>query len=207
MKLLTLLAVTTAISGVCAAPAMAQNSPAPAPAPDAEPEAPHASGFYAGAGINLYFLDRDYAAGGMPIVFEDQPSPGAFMGRLGYAFNENIAIEVEAGIGGARSQFTTSGGGSDGEIGVDTAAGASIVLSLPMGENAYVMAKAGYATATVSREYLGFDFGDITVNGATFGAGAGFRSGSLDYRLEYSFMSGGDSGDGGILGMSIINHF
>jgi hypothetical protein len=118
MKLLSLLAVTTAIGGVCAAPAMAQDTPAPAPAPAAEPEAPSRSGFYVGGGINLYFLDRDAAASGMPIVFEDQPSPGAFMGRLGYAFNDNVAIEVEAGFGGARSEFTTSGGGTDGEIGI-----------------------------------------------------------------------------------------
>ena len=93
MKLKTLLAVATAVGGVCAAPAYAQETPAPAPAPP-KPEASHASGFYAGGGINLYFLDRDYAADGMPIAFEDQPSPGAFMGRLGYAFNENVAIEV-----------------------------------------------------------------------------------------------------------------
>ena len=33
---------------------------------------------------------------------EDQPSPGAFMGRIGYAFNENFAVEAELGFGGAR---------------------------------------------------------------------------------------------------------
>ena len=206
MKLLSLLAVTTAVGGVCAAPAMAQDTPAPQPA-QAEPEAPHASGFYAGAGINLYFLDRDAAASGMPIVFEDQPSPGAFMGRLGYAFNENIAIEVEAGFGGARSEFTTSGGGTDGEIGIETPLGAHVVLSLPMGGNTYLMGKAGYVSAKVSREYLGADYADVDIDGASFGVGAGLRSGPWDYRFEYSFMSGGDSGDGGVLGMFVLHHF
>ena len=206
MKLLSLLAVTTAIGGVCAAPAMAQDTPAPAPA-SAEPETSNGSGFYAGAGINLYFLDRDAAAAGMPIVFEDQPSPGAFMGRLGYAFNENIAIEVEAGFGGARSEFTTSGGNPDGEIGIETPLGAHVVLSLPMSGGSYLMGKAGYVSAKVSREYLGADYPDVDINGASFGVGAGMRSGPWDYRFEYSFTSGGDSGDGGVLGMFVLHHF
>lgn len=206
MKLLSLLAVTTAIGGVCATPALAQETPAP-PAPAAQPEGPSASGLYLGGGINLYFLDRDYAAEGLPIFFEDQPSPGAFMARLGYAFNQHVAVEVEAGIGGARSEFTTSGGGADGEIGIETPVGAHLVLSMPFGGGGYVMGKAGYVSAKISREYLGFSPPDLDIDGASFGAGAGFRSGSLDYRIEYSFMSGGDSGDGGVLGMFIINHF
>lgn len=203
MKLLTLLAVTTAIGGVCAAPAIAQDAPAPAPA---QPEASQASGFYAGAGINLYFLDRDAAAAGMPIIFEDQPSPGAFMGRLGFAFNANIAVEAELGIGGARSQFTTSGGGADGEIGVESPMGAHVVLSLPLQGNVYLLGKAGYVDASVSREYLGVDYGDIDIGGPSFGIGGGWRGGSLDFRFEYSFVSS-DSGDGGVLGMFVINHF
>jgi|APLow6443716910_1056828.scaffolds.fasta_scaffold335833_1 opacity protein-like surface antigen len=206
MKLKTLLAVATAVGGVCAAPAYAQETPAPAPAPP-KPEAPHASGFYAGGGINLYFLDRDYAADGMPIAFEDQPSPGAFMGRLGYAFNENVAIEVEAGIGGARSEFTTSGGNPDGEIGIETPLGAHVVLSVPINRNTYLLGKAGYVSATISREYLGVDYEDLDISGAAFGVGAGFRSGPWDFRMEYAFMSGGDSGDGGVLGMFALHHF
>jgi hypothetical protein len=206
MKLKTLLAVATAVGGVCAAPAYAQETPAPAPAPP-KTEAPHASGFYAGGGINLYFLDRDYAASGLPLFFEDQPSPGAFMGRLGYAFNENFAIEVEAGIGGARSDFTTSGGGTDGEIGVETPLGAHLVFSMPVGRGGYALGKVGYVSATVSREYLGADYEDLDLNGPSFGIGGGFRSGPWDYRMEYSFMSGGDSGDGGVLGMFVMHHF
>lgn len=135
------------MGAVCAAPAFAQEAPAPA---TPTPEKPNASGFYAGGGINLFFLDRDYAAEGMPIFFEDQPSPGAFMGRLGYAFNENIAIEVEAGIGGARSEFTTSGGGSDGEIGIETPLGAHVILSAPINRNTYILGKVGYVSAKVS---------------------------------------------------------
>ena len=207
MKLLSLLAVATAIGGVCAAPAAAQGTPAPAPAPAIVPDLPSESGFYFGGGINLYFLDRDYAAEGLPIFFEDQPSPGAFMGRIGYAFNQNIAVEVEAGFGGARQEFTTSGGGADGEIGIETPVGAHVVLSMPLSGGTYVMGKAGYVSAKVSREYLGFSPPDLDINGPSFGVGGGFRSGSWDYRMEYSFMSGGDSGDGGVLGMFIFNRF
>lgn len=207
MKILSLLAVATAIGGVCAAPAIAQEAPAPAPAPAVVPDLPSESGFYFGGGINLYFLDRDYAAEGLPIFFEDQPSPGAFMARLGYAFNQNVAVEVEAGIGGARSEFTTSGGPTDGEIGVETPLGAHVVLSMPLSGGSYVMGKAGYVTAKVSREYLGFSPPDLDINGPSFGAGAGFRSGSWDFRMEYSVMTGGDSGDGGVLGMFVFNRF
>jgi len=207
VKLLSLLAVATAIGGVCAAPAAAQGTPAPAPAPAIVPDLPSESGFYFGGGINLYFLDRDYAAEGLPIFFEDQPSPGAFMGRIGYAFNQNIAVEVEAGFGGARQEFTTSGGGADGEIGIETPVGAHVVLSMPLSGGTYVMGKAGYVSAKVSREYLGFSPPDLDINGPSFGIGGGFRSGSWDYRMEYSVMSGGDSGDGGVLGMFIFNRF
>lgn len=203
MKFTTLLAIATAIGGAAAAPAFAQDTPAPTTAP----EAMQASGFYAGGGINLYFLDRDAAASGMPIIFEDQPSPGAFMGRIGYAFNENFAVEAELGFGGARSEFTTSGGGADGEIGIDSPIGAHVVLSLPVGGGGYLLGKAGYVSANVSREYLGVDYPDLDISGAAFGVGAGLRSGAWDYRFEYAFMSGGDAGDGGVLGMFVLNHF
>lgn len=207
MKLTTLLAVATAMGGVCAAPAFAQEGSAAEEAPAATPEKAYASGFYAGAGINLYFLDRDYAADGMPITFEDQPSPGAFMGRLGYAFNENIAIEGEIGFGGARSQFSTNGNNAEGEIGIDSPMGAHVVFSMPMRGGAYIHGKAGYVSAKVSREFFGVDYTDLDVKGPSFGVGGGFRSGSLDFRMEYSFMTGGDSGDGGVLGIFVLNHF
>lgn len=206
MKLMSVLAVATAIGGVSAAPAFAQ-APAPA-APEAPPEPAKTdhSGFYFGGGINLYFLDRDFAAGNMPLTFEDQPSPGAFMGRLGYAFNENFAVELEAGIGGADAKFTTSGGGPDGDVGLENPVGAHIVLKLPMSGVGYLHAKAGVVSAKVTREYLGTDYGDSDLSGGAFGVGGGFRSGDLDFRMEYSFMSG-DSGDGGVLGMFVYKHF
>ena len=95
------------------------------------------------------------------------------MGRLGYAFNEYIAVEVEAGIGGAASEFTTSGGGVDGEIGIETPVGAHLVLSMPMADTGvYFMGKAGYVSAKVSREYLGVSPPDLDLNGASFGIGA-----------------------------------
>jgi hypothetical protein len=206
MKVLTVLAAMS-LGGVFGAPAFAQEKPAtpPAPAP-VEPEKNTDAGFYAGGGINLYFLDRDYAAEGLPIIFEDQPSPGAFIGRLGYAFNKHIAVEVEAGIGGARSEFTTSGGGADGEIGIESPVGAHVVLSLPLEGGAYVLGKAGYVSAKISREYLGSSPPDLDISGPAFGIGGGFRNGPWDYRMEYSVTSG-DGGDGGVLGMFVLHHF
>ncbi len=205
MKLITALAIAAASVGVSAAPAFAQTDTAPA-AP-ATPAAPSNSGFYAGAGINLYFLDRDEVASGMPLTFQDQPSPGAFMGRIGYAFNEYIAVEAELGIGGAKSQFTTSGGGADGELGINSPAGAHLVLTLPLQGGGYLLGKAGYVSAKVSREYLGTDYGDLDISGPTFGIGGGFRSGSWDYRAEYAISSGGDAGDGAVMGLFVLNHF
>jgi hypothetical protein len=204
MKVLSALAVVFAVGGFAVAPAFAQETQAPVAGPTADK--PDNSGFYLGGGINLYFLDRDYAAEGLPIIFEDQPSPGAFMGRLGYAFNEYVAVEVEAGVGGARSEFTTSGGAADGEIGIETPLGAHLVLSMPIQGGGYILGKAGYVNAKVSREYLGFAPPDLDLNGAAFGIGGGMRGGAWDYRMEYSFMSG-DSGDGGVLGMFILHHF
>lgn len=206
MKLLTALAIAAASGGVCAAPAFAQGDTAAAPA---APEAPKqsTSGFYAGAGINLYFLDRDFAASGQPFTFEDQPSPGAFMGKLGYSFNEYIAVEIEAGVGGARSEFSFSGNSSDGEIGIDSPLGAHLVLTMPVSNGVYLMGKAGYVSAKVSRELFDVDQGSLDVKGAAFGVGAGLRAGNWDYRMDYSIMSGGDSGDGGVLGMAALYHF
>ena len=202
MKLITALAIAAASVGVSAAPAFAQTDTAPA-----APAAPSNSGFYAGAGINLYFLDRDEVASGMPLTFQDQPSPGAFMGRIGYAFNEYIAVEAELGIGGAKSQFTTSGGGADGELGINSPAGAHLVLTLPLQGGGYLLGKAGYVSAKVSREYLGTDYGDLDISGPAFGIGGGFRSGSWDYRAEYAISSGGDAGDGAVMGLFVLNHF
>ncbi|HEX5006910.1 MAG TPA: outer membrane beta-barrel protein [Hyphomonadaceae bacterium] len=202
MKSATLLAAM-AIGGATAAPALAQEQPPPEAGKTWTADN---SGFYLGGGGNLYFLDRDYAAEGLPLVFEDQPSPGAWMVRLGYAFNQYIAVEVEAGVGAARSEFTTSVGAADGDIGLDSPLGAHLVLSMPLGGDSYVLGKAGYVSAKVSREYLGFSPPDLDLQGASFGAGAGFRSGPWDYRMEYSFMSG-DSGDGGVLGIFVLHHF
>ena len=125
------------------------------------------------------------------------------MGTLGYAFNGNIAIEVEAGVGGARSEFSLNGDTSDGEIGIETTMGAHVVLSAPFG-GGYVMGKLGYVSAKISRELLGYEPPDLDLSGGTAGIGGGFRSGPWDYRMEYRFMFGGD---GGVLGMAILHNF
>lgn len=196
------IAAALAMGGILAAPAFAQDTPAPAP----QPETKDNSGFYAGGGINLYFLDRDYAGLGMGVVFDDQPSPGAFMGRLGYAFNQYVAVEVEAGIGGARSEFTVTGVSSDGEIGIENPLGAHVVLSAPFGD-AYLLGKVGYVSAKISREIGSFTPADLDIDGVSYGVGGGIRMGPWDYRMEYSFLSGGDSGDGGVLGIFALHHF
>ncbi len=169
----------------------------------AETQNQHA-GFYAGGGINLYFIDKGDAATGLPIYFEDQPSPGAFIGRIGYAFNQYVAIEAEAGIGGARSDI--EGPGISGDIGVSTPLAAFVALFLPLGESgAYLMGKGGYASVTFDREINGVDYPDLDVNGAAFGVGGGFRGAKWDFRGEYSFISGDASS--GVLGMFIMRRF
>lgn len=196
------IAAALLLGGVIAAPAYAQDTPAPA----AEPEKTDNSGFYVGGGINLYFLDRDYAGSGMGIVFDDQPSPGAFMGRLGYAFNEYVAVEVEAGFGGARSDFSVNGINTDGEIGIETPLGAHVVLTAPLA-GGYVLGKVGYVSADISREIGSYTPEDLDISGVSYGIGGGVRNGPWDYRMEYSFLSGGDSGDGGVLGIFALHHF
>ena len=59
MKLSSMLALTTAIGGLAAAPAFAQQTPAPASAPEAPEKAMSGGHFYPGGGINPDFLDRD----------------------------------------------------------------------------------------------------------------------------------------------------
>jgi hypothetical protein len=191
MKRKLALAAMTMLGGMVATPAFAQDD--------------DNNGFYAGAGINLYFVDKDDAAEGMGITFEDQPSPGAFIGRLGYAFNEHIAVEVEAGVGGARSDF--EGPGIEGEIGVAGPVGAHLVLSMPVGEGgAYLLGKAGYSSVSFERELNGVDQPDLDSSGASFGVGAGIRTGAWDFRGEFSFMSGGDA-NSGVLGFFALHHF
>ncbi len=201
MKKKLALAAMTMLAGLFATPAIAQDTAPQPPATDKEND--H-SGFYAGGGINLYFINKDDAAEGLPIYFVDQPSPGAFMGRFGYAFNEYVAIEAELGIGGAKSDF--EGTGITGEIGVTNPMGANIALSLPIGEGgAYLLGKAGYHSVTVEREVNGTSAPDIDISGASLGIGGGIRSGSWDFRAEYSFLSG--DADTGVLGMFVLHRF
>lgn len=164
------------------------------------------SGFYAGAGINLYFIDKDDAAEGMGIFFEDQPSPGAFVGRLGYSFNEYFAVEVEAGIGGAKSEF--EGPGINGDIGASGPMAAHLVVTYPIGEGGggYILGRAGYSKVTIERELNGVEQPDLELSGASFGIGPGVRSGNWDFRGEYNILSGGDA-NSGVLGIFALRRF
>jgi len=201
MKKTLAFAGLTMLGGMFATPAMAQDTPAPA-APTA---ANDHSGFYAGAGINLYFVDKDDAAQGMPIEFVDQPSPGAFVGRFGYAFNDYVALEVEAGIGGADQKF--EGSGVNAEIGIETPLSAHVVGTMPYGQGgAYLLGKIGYASAKLTREMNGAGFEDLTLGGVSLGIGGGIRSETWDFRMEYSFISGGDA-NSGVLGMTALRRF
>lgn len=202
MKTKLALAALSMLGGMVATSAFAQDGTAP----KAESGSDEQRGFYAGAGINLYFIDKDDAASGLPIIFEDQPSPGAFVGRLGYAFNQYFAVEVEAGFGGAKSEF--EGPGLELDIGVAAPLGAHLVVSTPVGDynGYYLMGKAGYSSITVERKLNGVDAEDLDISGASFGVGGGVRSGAWDFRFEYNFMSG-DDGNTGVLGMLAMHRF
>jgi Outer membrane protein beta-barrel domain len=200
MKKTLAIAAATMLGGLLATPAMAQDAPPPPKAADTAND----SGFYAGGGINLYFIDKNDAAEGLPISFIDQPSPGAFLGRLGYAFNQYFAIEVEAGFGGANSEF--EGGGSTLEIGVASPLGAHLAATIPLGQGGgYLLAKGGYSSVTVERTLNGVDAPEIDISGTSFGVGGGFRNDSWDFRMEYSFLSGDASS--GVLGMFAMSRF
>jgi hypothetical protein len=204
MKKHLALAAMTVLGGLIGAPTVAHAQDTTAP--DQAEAAGKDSGFYAGGGINLYFVDKDDAATGMPIVFEDQPSPGAFVGRVGYSFNRYFAVEVEAGIGGADSEFT-DGGSLDGTIGASNPLAAHAVLTVPVGPGGgYVLGKAGYASVQIEREIEGSaPFDDLDISGASFGAGGGFRGENWDFRMEYSFVSG--DATTGVLGMYALRRF
>ena len=199
------LAAATMLGGLFATPALAQDSPAPAPAPAPTAQDKN-SGFYVGGGINIYYVDKDDAAEGLPIFFEDQPTPAAFVFRAGYAFNEYVAVEAEAGIGGARQEF--EGPGIEAEVGVETPLlSAHVVGTVPVGQGGgYLLGKAGYTSVTISREVNDVDFDDLDISGASFGVGGGFRSDMWDFRMEYSFVSGGDANTG-VLGMTAMRRF
>lgn len=214
MKKRLALAAAMLLGGAVAAPAMAQTEPTQtghtpgdqAPAEKKSKAKDGEGGFYAGAGINLYFVDKDYAATGLPIKFKDQPSPGAFVGRAGYAFNKYLAVEGEIGIGGAKSDF----GANDvtlGNIGVENPMAAHVVGRIPLNNStAYLLGRAGYTSFKVTREYNGRAPSDLELKGASFGIGAGARAGSWDYQFEYTFMSA-DGANSGVLGMFVMKRF
>ncbi|MES1199551.1 MAG: outer membrane beta-barrel protein [Pseudomonadota bacterium] len=204
MKKRMALAAMTTLGCVLGAPALAHADEAKAPTTTNTANQPH---FYAGGGINLYFVNKGDAASGMPIEFVDQPSPGAFMGRLGYAFNNYVAIEVQAGVGGAHSKFEDDAHTTHGEVNVKTPWAADVVLTMPVGASGdyYLLGKAGYASTKLERELNGSHPADVDISGAEFGIGGGIRSGNWDYRMEYSVISG--DATSGVLGMSILRRF
>lgn len=190
------LAAMTVLGGMAAVPAIAH-------ADDAH-IASNAH-FYVGAGINLYFVSKSDAAEGLPVEFVDQPSPGAFMGRVGYEFNRNFAIEAQVGVGGHKSEFS-DGAGTDGKVGVSTPWQVDLVGMYPMGDGStYIIGKAGYASANITRSINGVDAPDVKLSGADVGIGAGWRGGNWDFRGEYSMILGGHQA--GVLGFSLARYF
>jgi len=208
MKMRFALAAAMLLGGVMAMPAMAQTAPAQGDPVAAEKSKAKddESGVYVSAGINLYFVDKDYAATGIPIEFKDQPSPGAFVGRIGYAFNKYLAVEGELGIGGAKSDY----GNNDvtlGNIGVEKPMAAHVVGRLPLADGGmYLLGRAGYTSFTVTREYNGRSASDLKLKGASFGGGVGARYGSWDFQFEYTMVSA-DEADSGVLGMFVQKRF
>jgi hypothetical protein len=212
MKLHAVLAAATILGGLGVAPAFAQATDKPADPAAAKPDAAmpkpktYDSGFYIGGGINLYFVEKEAAASGMPIQFIDQPSPGAFAVHGGYAFNKYVAVDVEGAIGGAKQRYG-SNGATDGKIGMKNAAAIHVVGTLPFGDSGvYALGKLGYATYTLEREYQNVDAPDLKASGPSVGAGLGFRGGSIDYRMDYAYMSS-DDGNSGVLGLTIMKRF
>jgi hypothetical protein len=126
--------------------------------------------------------------------------------RAGYAFNKYIAVEVEGGIGGAKSEYG-SNGNTDGKIGMKNSVAAHAVVTLPFSNSgAYALGKVGYTSYTLEREYQGQSAPDLKASGPSVGAGIGFRGGSIDYRMEYSYVSSND-GNSGVLGLTVMKRF
>lgn len=62
------------------------------------------------------------------------------------------------------------------------------------------------SVAPLSREMNGVNFEDLTLGGVSLGIGGGVRSDMWDFRMEYSFVSGGDANTG-VLGMTAMRRF
>lgn len=193
------------LAALLVTPALAHAQTEPAAAPVANPPKPDPAGFYLGAGISSLWLDSDYAASGLPFTFEDQARLPAISGRLGYTFNEYIAVEVEAATGLESTGYAFTGGPQIGDIKLESAFGAYVVGTVPVSANVYLMGRAGLMSYSVARTYLGNDPGSLDGDGAAYGAGIGYREGKLDYRIEYN----GVSADGveGYFGLSAAYRF
>lgn len=204
-----LLGVLPLLGVAVATPAFAQASdtpasPAPAPAPAKPVSTADDSGFYAGGGISVFFFDKSFTEQGLPIDFVDTPNTAAFVGRAGYAFNSYLAVEGEFGIGGASSDFGDENDNVFGNLHIANTYGGYVVGKIPLG-GAYALGKVGYQSVTLEREYRGSAAPDVESSGLAFGAGAGLRSGTWDFRMTYTVMSG--DATNGALGLDVIAHF
>jgi len=204
-----LLAALPVLGAAIAAPAFAQSadtadSPPPAPAPAKPVSKMDKGGFYAGAGISVFFFDKSFAEQDLPVEFIDTPNTAAFVGHAGYAFNKYLAVEGEVGVGGASSDFGDENDNTYGNLHIANTYGGYVVGTLPF-SGLYAMGKVGYQSVTLEWEYFGSQAPDVTSSGLAFGAGGGMRGESWDFRMTYTVMSG--DATNGALGMDVLFHF
>lgn len=204
-----LLGVLPILGMAAAAPAFAQTpdaptSPPPAPAPAKPVSKIDTGGFYAGAGISVFFFDKSFTEQNLPVDFVDTPNAAAFVGHAGYAFNKYLAVEGEVGVGGASSDFGDGDDNVYGNLHIANTYGGYVVGTLPF-SGVYAMGKIGYQSVTLEREYFGSQAPDVTSSGLAFGAGGGMRGESWDFRMTYTVMSG--DATNGALGMDVLFHF
>jgi opacity protein-like surface antigen len=128
----------------------------------AAPTAAHAQ-WYAGAAYTQYDLDG--------------PEVGGLTGRLGYRFNENVAVEGEG----------TFGLDDDEGVELNHALGAYAVGTLPFGSSGFsAHARVGYQTVEVDTP-----LGDADDDGFAYGAGLGWNiTPGIGLRADYTRMEG-----------------
>jgi hypothetical protein len=118
----------------------------------------------------------------------DGPDVGAIQGRMGYRFNQNLAVEGEVGAGVKRDKDHDGALDSSHKI---TRQGAVYgVAVVPVSPNTEVFARAGYGATQIKSQYnlAGATGSDKdTVNSVRLGAGAQhYFDGKNGLRVDYT---------------------